>query len=144
MKNILSLLFICIATLTFAQNIDVKIKKGLASVNGAPYCRFEGGGFTDTGEDIYNNEGVLIIRVKFMHGRDIYQNGHNYRSAWHEFIFEGFPNYHPELPAEIGYRKICVKELYRYKVIDEKGKINEEGLKAFCNYYNERLSEKYR
>jgi len=143
-KAFLSLFIILIAFNAQAQKI--KIKKGTAYVDKVEYLKFDGCGAFSESCSIMNldDEDLIVLQYhSFEKPNPIARNPKSkapYQSTVTESYAElRFMDFELECEVQLSKKKL-VKALYKSKVINEDGSINQENAKKFARKYHRNVS----
>ncbi|MDQ0594065.1 hypothetical protein QFZ37_002434 [Chryseobacterium ginsenosidimutans] len=138
MKKILFSSMFVISCLTFGQN--VKMKKGIVTIDDKEWAKYEGCGFLDADCSIQKNDGEVAIILHKVN--DIASRGKLNKDgevSWCEVKFLG-TNLSYEI---IETNKSTVKTLYKTGVFNEDGSFNMEKVNKLVEKYGQQFSKRY-
>lgn len=138
MKKVLFFSLMIFSIFTFAQ--DVKMKKGIISVDGKEWAKYDGCGMFDENCSILKGDNEIAFVHNEVNDPSL---ASRYRTnttvTWSEVKFLGLNMVFEESETP----KNLVKKLYKGQVFDEDGKFNEEKIARLIEKIGTPYSKKY-
>ena len=138
MKKVLFFSLMMFSMFVFGQ--DIKMKKGIVTVDGKEWAKYDGCGGFDTQCSFYFGESEIVLSFQSLNdpAKRSYANSDG-RVTWFEVKFLG-----TNKSFEIEERQKKIAEiLYKSGVIDEKGNILDEKVDRLVEKYGTQYSQQY-
>ena len=139
MKRILVILFLSISFLGFSQKL--KFKKGIVTVDGIEFVKYNEEGFFTSYSTLNDVEFITVLSTSYEERNPAYYSNQNpskfgIKPTITKSVFTvKFPQLGKELTTNM-YRKDLITAVYKNKVLNEDGSINEENVDTFISKYN--------
>lgn len=145
-KKLLIFSVVALMSSAFGYSQKVKIKKGIAYVDKVEYLKLDDcGGFSTTCTLMtLENEDFLSMQFEsYQKPNPVPRNPKSkapYRSTVKvSYVIAKFLDFDLDFESSLNKKKL-IKALFKSKVIDENGQVNQENAKKFVRKYGERIS----
>lgn len=139
MKKLLIALFLCFSFLSYGQK--VKFKKGIVTIDGTEFVKYNEEGFFTSYSTLNDVEFITVLSTSYEERNSSYYTTPNpskygIRPTISRYVFTvKFPEFDKELTTDM-YQKDFILAIYKNKIINEDGTINEENIDKFISKYN--------
>ncbi|MEZ4787122.1 hypothetical protein [Flavobacterium haoranii] len=139
MKKILIVLFLSLSLFSFSQKL--KFKKGIVTVDGVEFVKYNEEGFFTSYSTLNDVEFITVLSTSYEERNQAYYSTPNpskfgIKPTITKSVYTvKFPKLDKELTTNM-FRKDLITAVYKNKILNEDGSINEENVDTFISKYN--------